>query len=130
MPRRKARSGTRFLWRIYGTAWATKEELEAHLKMLEEAEKRDHRKLGKELDIFSMHDEGPGFPFFHPNGMRIRNAILEYWHQVHRKYHYEQVMTPMILNRELWIRSGLPSPSFYPQHYKCFSPPSSVWHWA
>ena len=96
----------KMLQRIYGTAFPSKEELDEYLHMLEEAEKRDHRKLGKELDIFSMHDEGPGFPFFHPNGMRIRNAILEYWHQVHRKYHYEQVMTPMILNRELWIRSG------------------------
>jgi len=96
----------KMLQRIYGTAFPSKEELDEYLHMLEEAEKRDHRKLGKELDIFSMHDEGPGFPFFHPNGMRIRNAILEYWHQVHRKYHYEQVMTPMIMNRELWVRSG------------------------
>ena len=96
----------KMLQRIYGTAFPSKEELDEYLHMLEEAEKRDHRKLGKELDIFSMHDEGPGFPFFHPNGMRIRNAILEYWHQVHRKYLYEQVMTPMIMNRELWVRSG------------------------
>ena len=96
----------KMLQRIYGTAFPSKEELDDYLHMLEEAEKRDHRKLGKELDIFSMHDEGPGFPFCHPNGMRIRNAILEYWHQVHRKYHYEQVMTPMIMNRDLWIRSG------------------------
>ena len=96
----------KMLQRIYGTAFPSKEELDDYLHMLEEAEKRDHRKLGKELDIFSMHDEGPGFPFFHPNGMRIRNAILDYWHQVHRKYHYEQVMTPMIMNRELWVRSG------------------------
>ena len=96
----------KMLQRIYGTAFPSKEELDEYLHMLEEAAKRDHRNLGKELDIFSMHDEGPGFPFFHPNGMRIRNAILEYWHQVHRKYHYEQVMTPMIMNRDLWIRSG------------------------
>ncbi|MBQ3365406.1 MAG: threonine--tRNA ligase [Acidaminococcaceae bacterium] len=96
----------KMLQRIYGTAFPSKEELDDYLHMLEEAEKRDHRKLGKELDIFSMHDEGPGFPFFHPNGMRLRNAILEYWHQVHRKYLYEQVMTPMIMNRDLWIRSG------------------------
>ena len=96
----------KMLQRIYGTAFPSKEELDEYLHMLEEAEKRDHRKLGKELDIFSMHDEGPGFPFFHPNGMRLRNAILEYWHEVHRKYHYEQVMTPMIMNRDLWIRSG------------------------
>ena len=96
----------KMLQRIYGTAFPSKEELDEYLHMLEEAEKRDHRKLGKELDIFSMHDEGPGFPFFHPNGMRMRNAILEYWHQVHRKYLYEQVMTPMIMNRDLWIRSG------------------------
>ena len=96
----------KMLQRIYGTAFPSKEELDEYLHMLEEAEKRDHRKLGKELDIFSMHDEGPGFPFFHPNGMRLRNAILEYWHEVHRKYLYEQVMTPMIMNRDLWIRSG------------------------
>ena len=96
----------KMLQRIYGTAFPSKEELDDYLHMLEEAEKRDHRKLGKELDIFSMHDEGPGFPFFHPNGMRLRNAILEYWHQIHRKYLYEQVMTPMIMNRDLWIRSG------------------------
>lgn len=96
----------KMLQRIYGTAFASKEELDAYLHMLEEAEKRDHRKLGKELDIFSLHDEGPGFPFFHPNGMRLRNAILEYWRQVHRKYHYEEIMTPMIMNRDLWIRSG------------------------
>ena len=96
----------KMLQRIYGTAFPSKEELDEYLQMLEEAEKRDHRKLGKELDIFSMHDEGPGFPFFHPNGMRIRNAIMEYWHQVHRKYHYEQFMTPMIMNRDLWIRYG------------------------
>lgn len=96
----------KMLQRIYGTAFASKEDLDAYLHMLEEAEKRDHRKLGKELDIFSLHDEGPGFPFFHPNGMRLRNALLDYWHEVHRKYHYEEVMTPMIMNRELWIRSG------------------------
>lgn len=96
----------KMLQRIYGTAFASKEELDSYLHMLEEAEKRDHRKLGKELDIFSLHDEGPGFPFFHPNGMRLRNAILEYWRQVHRKYHYEEIMTPMIMNRDLWIRSG------------------------
>ena len=96
----------KMLQRIYGTAFASKEDLEAYLHMLEEAEKRDHRKLGKELDIFSLHDEGPGFPFFHPNGMLLRNALLEYWHQVHRKYHYDEVMTPLIMNRELWIRSG------------------------
>lgn len=96
----------KMLQRIYGTAFASREELDAYLHMLEEAEKRDHRKLGKELDLFSLHDEGPGFPFFHPNGMRLRNALLEYWHEVHRKYHYEEAMTPMILNRDLWIRSG------------------------
>ena len=96
----------KMLQRIYGTAFASREELDTYLHMLEEAEKRDHRKLGKELDLFSLHDEGPGFPFFHPNGMRLRNALLEYWHEVHRKYHYEEAMTPMILNRDLWIRSG------------------------
>lgn len=96
----------KMLQRIYGTAFASKEELDKYLHMLEEAAKRDHRKLGKELDLFSMHDEGPGFPFFHPNGMILRNNLLEYWHQVHRRYGYEEIMTPMIMNRALWVRSG------------------------
>ena len=96
----------KMLQRIYGTAFATKEELDAYLKMLEEAAKRDHRKLGKELDIFALMDEGPGFPFFLPNGMIIRNTLIDYWRQVHKRYGYEEIKTPMILNRGLWERSG------------------------
>ena len=96
----------KMLQRIYGTAFAAKDELKNYLHMLEEAEKRDHRKLGKELDIFSLHDEGPGFPFFHPNGMVIRNELLNYWRVIHRKYRYNEIQTPMILNRKLWETSG------------------------
>ena len=96
----------KMLQRIYGTAFATKEELDAYLKMLEEAAKRDHRKLGKELDLFALMDEGPGFPFFLPNGMIIRNTLIDYWRQVHKRYGYEEIKTPMILNRALWERSG------------------------
>lgn len=96
----------KMLQRIYGTAFASKEELDEYLHRLEEAQRRDHRKLGKELDLFSLHDEGPGFPFFHPNGMVIRNTLLEYWHQVHRRYHYDEIKTPTIMNKALWIQSG------------------------
>ena len=92
--------------RIYGTAFESNEELDAYLKMLEEAAKRDHRKLGKELDLFSLHEEGPGFPFFHPNGMVILNELLNYWHDVHRRYGYQEIRTPLILNRSLWEQSG------------------------
>ena len=74
--------------------------------MLEEAAKRDHRKLGRELDLFSIHEEGPGFPFFHPNGMLLRNAILDYWREVHRRYGYQEISTPVILSRKLWETSG------------------------
>jgi threonyl-tRNA synthetase len=96
----------KMLQRIYGTAFATKEELDAYIHMLEEAEKRDHRKLGKELEIFTMQDEGPGFPFFLPNGMIIKNELINYWREVHRRYGYVEISTPMILNRALWERSG------------------------
>lgn len=96
----------KMLQRIYGTAFPSKEELDAYLHMLEEAAKRDHRKLGKELDLFAIMDEGPGFPFFLPNGMIVRNTLIEYWRQVHKRYGYEEIKTPMILNRELWERSG------------------------
>lgn len=96
----------KMLQRIYGTAFNSKEELDAYLTMLEEAAKRDHRKLGKELDIFCILDEGPGFPFFMPNGIIIQNELINYWRQVHRRYGYEEIKTPMILNRELWERSG------------------------
>lgn len=96
----------KMLQRIYGTAFATKDELQNYLHMLEEAARRDHRKLGKELDIFSLHDEGPGFPFFHPNGMIIQNELLNYWREVHKRYGYQEIKTPIILNRQLWEKSG------------------------
>ena len=96
----------KMLQRIYGTAFPSKEELDEYIHMMEEAAKRDHRKLGKELDIFALMDEGPGFPFFLPNGMIIRNELINYWRQVHRRYGYEEIKTPMILNRALWERSG------------------------
>ncbi len=96
----------KMLQRIYGTAFSSKEELDAYLHMLEEAAKRDHRKLGKELDIFALMDEGPGFPFFLPNGMIIRNELINYWREVHRRYNYQEIKTPMILSRKLWETSG------------------------
>lgn len=96
----------KMLQRIYGTAFESKDELKAYLTMLEEAARRDHRKLGKELDLFSLHDEGPGFPFFHPNGMTIRNELINYWRAVHRRYGYQEIKTPIILNRKLWETSG------------------------
>ena len=96
----------KMLQRIYGTAFETKDALAEYLHMLEEAARRDHRKLGKELDLFSLHDEGPGFPFFHPNGMIVRNELLNYWREVHRRYGYHEIKTPVILNRKLWETSG------------------------
>ncbi len=96
----------KMLQRIYGTAFEKQSDLDAYLKMLEEAAKRDHRKLGKELDLFSLHEEGPGFPFFHPNGMVIRNELINYWREVHRRYGYQEIKTPTILNRKLWETSG------------------------
>ena len=96
----------KMLQRIYGTAFEKQADLDEYLKMLEEAKKRDHRKLGKELDLFSLHEEGPGFPFFHPNGMIIRNELINYWREVHRRYGYQEIMTPMIMNRKLWEQSG------------------------
>ena len=96
----------KMLQRIYGTAFEKQEELDAYLHMLEEAAKRDHRKLGRELDLFSLHEEGPGFPFFHPNGMALRNALLDYWREVHRRYGYQEISTPVILSRKLWETSG------------------------
>ncbi len=96
----------KMLQRIYGTAFFSKDELKEYLTMLEEAARRDHRKLGKELDLFSLHDEGPGFPFFHPNGMIIQNELINYWREVHRRYGYQEIKTPIILNRKLWETSG------------------------
>ena len=96
----------KMLQRIYGTAFEKQADLDEYLHMLEEAAKRDHRKLGKELDLFSLHEEGPGFPFFHPNGMVIRNELINYWREVHRRYGYQEIKTPMIMNRKLWETSG------------------------
>lgn len=96
----------KMLQRIYGTVFEKKADLDAYLLMLEEAAKRDHRKLGKELDLFSMQDEGPGFPFFHPNGMVVRNELETFWRKMHRKYGYQEIRTPIILNQKLWQQSG------------------------
>ena len=96
----------KMLQRIYGLAFNNKIELEAHVKMLEEAAKRDHRKLGKELELFSLDEEGPGFPFFHPNGMAIRNELENFWRQLHFKFKYQEIKTPVILSRHLWEQSG------------------------
>ncbi|MCL1849396.1 MAG: threonine--tRNA ligase, partial [Clostridiales bacterium] len=96
----------KMLQRIYATAFADKKALQAHLDMLEEAKKRDHRKLGQELKLFTIKDEGPGFPFFYPKGMILRNELAAYWREVHKQWGYDEVMTPVILNRELWERSG------------------------
>lgn len=96
----------KMLTRIYGTAFPSKDALAEHLERLEEAKKRDHRKLGKELGLFALLDEGPGFPFFLPKGMVLRNTLLDYWREVHKKYGYVEISTPIILNQELWHRSG------------------------
>lgn len=96
----------KMLQRIYGTAFYSKEELEHFLFVRAEAEKRDHRKLGKQLDLFSFHEEGPGFPFFHPKGMAIRNLLMEYERSLFKKYGYEEIMTPVILSKKLWLQSG------------------------
>lgn len=96
----------KMLTRIYGTAFPKAAELEAYLTMLEEAKKRDHRKLGKELGLFALLDEGPGFPFFLPKGMILKNTLINYWREIHRREGYVEVSTPMMLNRELWETSG------------------------
>ena len=96
----------KMLQRIYGTVFEKKADLDAYLLMLEEAAKRDHRKLGRELDLFSMQEEGPGFPFFHPNGMVVRNELETFWRKMHRKYGYQEIRTPIILNQKLWQQSG------------------------
>jgi len=99
-------SNREMLQRIYGTAFFSKKELDEYLHRLEEAKKRDHRKLGKELDLFDILDEGPGFPFFMPKGMVLRNILEDFWRQEHRKRGYQEIKTPIILNEELWHRSG------------------------
>ena len=94
------------LTRMYATAFAKKDELEAYITMMEEAKKRDHRKLGKELGLFMMHEAGPGFPFFLPKGMVLKNTLLDYWREIHRKAGYVEISTPVILNKSLWETSG------------------------
>jgi len=96
----------KMLQRVYGTCWRNKKELEEHLHRIEEAKKRDHRIIGKQMDLFSFHEEGPGFAFLHPKGIVVWNAIIEYWRQVHQKYGYVEIKTPIILNESLWHRSG------------------------
>ncbi len=96
----------KMLQRIYGTAFEKKSDLDTYITMLEEAAKRDHRKLGRELDLFSIQDEGPGFPFFHPKGMIVRNELENYWRKLHVKYGYQEIKTPIILHQRLWQQSG------------------------
>lgn len=99
-------SDNKMLQRIYGIAFEKQKQLDEYIERREEAEKRDHRKLGKELDLFSMHEEGPGFPFFHPNGMILRNTLLDWWRGVLNDNGYGEILTPIILNEALWHRSG------------------------
>lgn len=96
----------KMLTRIYGTAFSTKSELKQYLEQMEEAKKRDHRKLGKELGLFTIMDEGPGFPFFLPKGMVLKNQLIDYWRKIHQREGYVEISTPMMLNRELWETSG------------------------
>ena len=96
----------KMLTRIYGTAFAKKEDLEAYLTMMEEAKKRDHRKLGKDLGLFMFAEEGPGFPFFLPKGMTLKNTLIDYWREIHLREGYQEVSTPVILSRKLWETSG------------------------
>ena len=99
-------SNRKMLQRIYGIAFQSKEELETYLQRIEEAKRRDHRRLGKELGLFMLTDYGPGFPFFLPKGMVLRNTLIDYWREVHKRYGYVEVSTPLILNRQLWEQSG------------------------
>lgn len=96
----------KMLTRIYGTAFANKTDLESYLTMMEEAKKRDHRKLGKELGLFMFAEEGPGFPFFLPKGMTLKNTLIDYWREIHYRDGYQEVSTPIILSRKLWENSG------------------------
>jgi len=96
----------KMLQRIYGTAFFSKDELAEHLERIEEAKKRDHRKLGKEMKLFAFLDEGPGFPFYLPKGVVLKNRLIEYWRKVHKRYGYQEITTPIMLNGELWKRSG------------------------
>lgn len=99
-------SKNKMLQRIYATAFFKKEDLDHFLFVRAEAEKRDHRKLGKQLDLFSFHDEGPGFPFFHPKGMALRNMLMDYERELFKEFGYVEIMTPVILSKQLWIQSG------------------------
>ena len=99
-------SNRQTLQRIYGVAFPKKEELDAYLERIEEAKRRDHRKLGKELGLFAFRDEAPGFPFYLPKGMVLKNTLIDYWRQCHKRYGYVEISTPIILNQELWHRSG------------------------
>lgn len=96
----------KMLTRVYGISFPKQSQLDEHITMLEEAKKRDHRRLGKELGLFMLRDEGPGFPFFLPKGMVLRNNLIDYWREVHKRYGYVEVSTPMMMNRQLWERSG------------------------
>ena len=96
----------KMLTRVKGIAFRNQTELDEHLKMIEEAEKRDHRRIGKEMGLFMLCDEAPGFPFFLPNGMKLKNALIDYWRELHTKAGYVEVSTPMIMNRKLWETSG------------------------
>ena len=102
----KADKNNKMLTRIYGVAFGSKEELAQYLKMIEEAEKRDHRKIGREMELFMMSDFGPGSPFWLPNGMALRNALTDYWHEMQARIGYQEVQTPLILSRSLWETSG------------------------
>ena len=102
----------KMLIRIYGTAFTKKEELEQYLERIEEAKKRDHRKLGRELGIFTIMDEGPGFPFFLPKGMILKNTLIDYWREIHTREGYMEISTPVMLNKTLWETSG------HWEHYK------------
>ncbi len=102
----KGKAENPMLQRIYGISFESKEELQAYLKRLQEARKRDHRRLGKELDLFSLHEEGPGFPFFHPKGMIIINTLVDFWRKEHLKRGYQEIRTPIMLDKKLWERSG------------------------
>mgnify|MGYP004453945007 FL=1 len=102
----KGDKANKMLTRVNGIAFKTKEELDEHLKMLEEAKKRDHRKIGREMDLFMMRDEAPGFPFFLPNGMLLKNALIDYWREIHTKAGYVEISTPLIMTQQLWKTSG------------------------
>ena len=102
----KADSNNKMLTRVNGTAFAAKEELDEHLRLLEEAKKRDHRKIGREMDLFMMRDEAPGFPFFLPNGTILKNTLLDYWREIHNEAGYVEISTPLIMNKQLWKTSG------------------------